>query len=117
MEVEYRDKLLRIGTSLDEALDRFLENEEMYLSFLHKFTKDENFEKLRESLESGDVKQAFHCAHTMKGVAANLGLDSLLVPLNPLVESLRANRLEGTTEQFVEVEKKYKEVCEVINSF
>ena len=53
----------------------------------------------------------------MKGVAANLGLDSLLVPLNPLVESLRANRLEGTTEQFVEVEKKYKEVCEVINSF
>lgn len=56
MEVEYRDKLLRIGTSLDEALDRFLENEEMYLSFLHKFTKDENFEKLRESLESGDVK-------------------------------------------------------------
>lgn len=116
MDTELKQKLLEQGTLIDAAIDRFLDNEEMYVSFLHKFTQDENFKGLKESIASGNVEMAFHHAHTIKGVAANLGLEGLAVSLNPLVEILRKGKMDGAEELFSSVEEKYHVLCEIIES-
>mgnify|MGYP000720090130 CR=1 FL=1 len=47
------------------------------LRFLRLFPLDDSFPRLSEALGRGDVQAAFRAAHTLKGVAANLGLERL----------------------------------------
>ena len=54
------------------------------------------------------VVEAFRAAHTLKGVCQNLGFSNLYAPAVTLTETLRAGQLEGTAEQFAEVEKQYR---------
>ena len=52
--------------------------------FLRLFPLDDSFPQLSEALGRGDVQTAFRAAHTLKGVAANLGLERLLTALEEL---------------------------------
>ena len=65
-------------------------------------------------LDEKNAEEAFKCAHTIKGLCGNLGFDNLLEADVPLVEKLRAGVLEGTSELFEELKKKYDRLCESI---
>ena len=70
--------------------------------------KQMSAEELEAALKEQNVKEAFRAAHTMKGVCQNLGFSNLYAPAVTLTETLRAGQLEGTAEQFAEVEKQYR---------
>lgn len=72
------------------------------------FPKDDSFHNLEAALKEQNVKEAFRAAHTLKGVCQNLGFSNLYAPAVTLTETLRAGQLEGTAEQFAEVEKQYR---------
>jgi len=61
----------------------------LYLRFLRRFPADPSFSDLRDALQNGDVPRAFLCAHTFKGLAAQLGLAALCGPADALCELLR----------------------------
>lgn len=82
-------KLNLQGSDIKGAVERFMGDEELYLECLNQFAKDENFVELRESLENNNYEQAFNNAHSLKGVAGNLGLTPLYAALSEIVESLR----------------------------
>jgi histidine phosphotransfer protein HptB len=83
--------------------------------FLGKFKDDKSFGELTAALEAGDVETAFRAAHTMKGVCANLGLDSLFKLSSDVTEILRP-KAEGAVEEakkkLPDLEKEYKRVLE-----
>lgn len=56
--------------------------------FLRLFPLDDSFPQLSEALGRGDAQTAFRAAHTLKGVAANLGL---------------SGSMSGTAEDHIEV--------------
>ena len=70
--------------------------------------KQMSAEELEAALKEQNVKEAFRAAHTLKGVCQNLGFSNLYAPAVTLTETLRAGQLEGTAEQFAEVEKQYR---------
>ena len=51
---------------------------------------DQNFELLPEALRAGEMGRAFECAHTLKGMLANMGLIPLYDIVVRIVEPLRA---------------------------
>lgn len=93
---------------VDKTLDRFLNNEKLFLKFLLKFQNDQTFESLQNTLASGDTHAAFTYAHTLKGMTGNLGFDNLYQPLTALTEMLRAGELTKAMECMPELARKYE---------
>ena len=87
------------------ALERFIEDEELYVTCLTMLTEDHNFEKLGIALKEKDAAAAFDYAHTLKGVFANLGLIPMLSSVTTIVEPLRAGMAEHLEESYQELLK------------
>lgn len=84
-----REILIQYGMDWDRTMERFGYDEALYLECLTMLLNDPNPERLRRALSSGDLPAAFDAAHTLKGVAANMGLIPLLNAVSALVEPLR----------------------------
>lgn len=99
--MEDRIKILQdLGCDLKGAMERFLDDEEFYLECYEKVIADPCFFELKEALEAHDVKRGFECAHTLKGVIANLGLTSLYDIIYEIVEVLRTGSEEDLLEKY-----------------
>ena len=63
-----------IGQNYEEVLERLAGSEALVLRFLKKFSTDKTFSELEKAMEARDIEMIFRQSHTLKGVAANLGL-------------------------------------------
>lgn len=77
------------GVDWNETMARFVNSEELYMECLEMLMQDESLPKLTAALKTGDLQTAFEAAHTLKGVAANMGLPALTGAASQLVEPLR----------------------------
>ena len=94
------------GGDNSTAMGRFFGNEGMYLRFLDMFFQDESFQQLENALDAGDIKDAFAAAHTLKGVAGNMGLTPFYEAVCVIVERLRTE----------EPRKDYPVLCKAIQA-
>ncbi len=85
----FREALEAYGADYDETLRRFVGNEGFYLKILGKLPQDKSLQRLGSALENGNFTDAFEAAHTLKGVAGNLGLTPLYQAVCVIVEPLR----------------------------
>ena len=60
--------------------------------FVLKYPADPSFAQLREAVAAADWESAFRAAHTLKGVAQNLGFDALYRASSALTEHLRGGQ-------------------------
>lgn len=77
-----------VGGDCAQVLDR-LPSEALVRRFLGKFPADPSYAECKAALTAGDLATAFRAAHTLKGTAANLGLDALTAAASALTEALR----------------------------
>ena len=103
------------GCDIDGALARFMGDERLYVHCLKLFANDENFVLLEQRL-SEHGSGAFEHAHTLKGVAANMGLTPLYAALCEVVESLRHDRFELLDEAHMRMLKALKRYRECLAS-
>ena len=94
-----REFYLNIGENFDDVLARF-GSEQMIAKFVSAYANDGTFDSLSRALENNDVKSAFIYAHTLKGVAANLGFSNLAKVASDITEILRKGSLDGVSELF-----------------
>lgn len=109
-----KEALESIGVDIEHTMERFLNNEALYMRFLKKVEDDPNFESLRSSLAEKDYENAVSYAHTLKGVTANLGLDVLFQDFTEMVTRLRQGDTAELDQLFAKIETEYKHACEVI---
>lgn len=83
----------------------FSGNIALYKKFLLKFADDSTFNSLCEAVQKKDSKAIEMAAHTLKGVAGNLGLDSLSNLSSDIVSSIRS----GNTNEIPGIMEKIKE--------
>ena len=95
---DYGDVRLRIPS---EALIR---------RFAVKFLSDTTFADLVEAVEAQDWEKAFRVAHTMKGVALNLGFGTLCRTASELTEVLRSREPLKDTALFDAVKTAYEAI-------
>ncbi len=114
MKQERIDALLKIDVDYEGAMRRFCSNDEMYEKFLLKFLSDPNYSKIRPAFEDGKLDDALIAAHTLKGVSANLGFNSIFRICAEIVDSIRADEPKKAMELLPELDREYEKVCLVI---
>ena len=67
----------RLGGNFEQMTKR-LPSVSIIKKFVARFPEDPTFTELCRAMESGEQKEAFRAAHTLKGVCTNLGFDRLL---------------------------------------
>lgn len=94
---------------------RFMNNEKLWEKFAVKFLEDQTFQGLQGAMESREKTRAFEEAHTLKGVAGNLGFQQLFGACSEIVEALRSDA-EWTLidEKWTGVQREYTRVTEDI---
>ena len=87
--MELMEALRPVVADEEQTLRRFMGNLALYRKFALKFSQDENMSLLEEAAAAGDWPAAERFAHTLKGVAANLGFAELAQAAADLVTALR----------------------------
>ena len=78
----------QIGGNYQETISR-LPSEPMVKKFVLKYPADPTYAQLQAAIAQKDWETAFRAAHTLKGVAQNLGMDHLYEVSSALCEALR----------------------------
>ncbi len=99
-----------------EPVKRRLASEEFIGLIVEKFAEDGTFSALAAALKKQDVSSAFRAAHTLKGVASNLGFSALAASASFLTEILRVGSFIGADEAFIKVKAAYDKVIGAINA-
>lgn len=84
------------GIDVDGAMERFMDNEEMFRHFLRQLPEEEAYYLMLEALKEKNAEAAFDWAHRLKGIIANLALSRLYGELCSIVEILRDGKLPAT---------------------
>lgn len=104
------EELQNWGCNVPEALNRFLQDENLYVKCLKSFCTDESFDGLKKAIDGKEYRAAFEEAHTLKGVSANLSLTPMYEAICRVVEDLRngpTDMLEQDYAAFEETHEKY----------
>ena len=104
------------GDDCSAVVERFV-SEETLSRFIVRFLSDDSFASLEKAMERGDVEAAFRAAHTLKGVAQNLGFSALGRSAATLTEILRLKTFDGSSEPFMRVSADYDNVVRAIRTY
>lgn len=84
------DALNGFGADTAEGLSRCYNNETLYLRLVKMVPAEQNFDKLKQALDTNDLDAAFEAAHALKGVLGNLSLTPMFEKCSEITELLRA---------------------------
>lgn len=108
------EKLANWGCDTKGALERLIDDEELYESCLRMLVEDSAFEKLKEALVTGNMEKAFDSAHTLKGVIANMGITPMYHIVVQIVEPLRSKKMEGLMPLYEELMRQNEYLKELL---
>lgn len=87
-------ELLDFGIDYNDAMERFLNNEGLYLSMLKKLPEQFKRYSVLEHIRSGDIKAAVSGAHTLKGVVGCFSIKPLYEAYSKATALLREGKAE-----------------------
>ncbi len=76
-------------------------DEEFMAKILKMFLDDSSFRNLEEAYQARNAQDAFHAAHTLKGVAGNVGLSDLAKKASDVTEALRGSDEIGNADAYM----------------
>ncbi len=101
----------------DDVVKRLI-SEELVSRFVVKFVADDSFSVLNEGMRERDAEKAFRGAHTLKGVAQNLGFTALGKSAAELTEVLRGGAFTTNADElFEKVKADYENVISAIKEY
>lgn len=98
----FKELFEEYGAEYEPTMARFMNGESSYLRFLDMLFRDDSLDNLGKALEANDLTAAFAAAHTLKGVAANMGLTPLYNAVSAIVEHLRVGEERDDYLRFYE---------------
>ncbi|MDO4523414.1 MAG: Hpt domain-containing protein [Eubacteriales bacterium] len=103
----------QLGGDYHETKERLM-SDELILRMLKKFSADQEYSKLEQAMKAKDLETAFRAAHTLKGIALNLGLGNLAKSAVDLTESLRYGKTDFTEELFEQCKEEYRKTISIL---
>lgn len=97
------------------TLERFANMEPMLVKFLKKFAEDPSFQELSQAVADKDYLIIERSAHTLKGVAGNLGFQSLFHINQEIVDAVRAGNYSSIDECFARDKQEYENIIKCLS--
>lgn len=108
------EKLEDMGAEVDDALERFMDDEVFYMECLKGFPQNQNIVELRRAVDAGDCDRAMREVHTLKGVALNLSFLPLADVCMDMLLDFRSGSNDEALARIDEVEHCFNEWARVI---
>lgn len=105
------------GINVVSGTTRFGGNNALYLKYLKKFPQEDSFNKLEQALEAQDVDAAYLAAHTIKGVAGNLSVDSVYEASLPINDALKSGDIVKANQLYPNFRQLYERACKGIKQY
>ena len=116
MDSELSKKLEDNGIDVVKTMERFMNNDDLFLKFLRRFLDDRNYLDMIASIIEKDYEKAFNYAHTLKGLSANLGMNCRQNPVSTIVSKLRMEQYDDIAKDMEDLNDNYENICEIIRS-
>lgn len=101
----------------EDVLSRLMK-EERIIKFALKFPNDTSYNDLISAVADGKYDEAFRAAHTLKGVAQNLGFTYLSKPSSEITELLRNGKPEGDISEIMkQLSEAYNRTIDAIKAY
>lgn len=105
-----------VGGDYQDVVKRLI-SEEFAAQLALGFLDDDGFSSLEKAMKNRNAEDAFRAAHTLKGVALNLGFKNLGESASELTEILRKRTFDGADEPFEKVRADYAIVISALRSY
>lgn len=113
---EQKAVLETAGFNVEEAMKRFMNNEQLWIKFLKKFKADSSYADLVKAMEEKDATRAFEASHTLKGITGNLALSRFHDLISEQTEYLRGteNNFEAAAAMMPQIAEVYENTIKTI---
>lgn len=108
------DLFKEVGTDIAVVMSRFGGNESLLSRFIKKFPDDPSFAELKEAIKNYDYEVIERSAHTLKGVAANLGFSRLSGKSANIVYAVRQQEYDSIEKLFGTLQNEYETIISYI---
>lgn len=115
MKIPLLVELQRQGNEIEAFLNRIGGNEVIAHTILKKFLDDMTMEALKKNVEEKNMEQVRNYAHTLKGVAMNLGFTNLCEASKRL-QSAVENDQQDMEYEYESVWKEYNQIIQTMLS-
>lgn len=115
MDALQEKKLQDAGVDINGGVRRFAGKYELYEQFLFRFPSDPTFSALVQSMNQKDWAQALSAAHTLKGVAGNLGMNRLFHACDETVKHFRADDPIGAERSYIDLKTAYQDILNLLS--
>ena len=105
-----------VGGDYKDVVKRLI-SEEFAVQLALGFLDDDGFSSLEKAMKNRNAEDAFRAAHTLKGVALNLGFKNLGESASELTEVLRKRTFDGADEPFEKVRADYAVVISALRAY
>lgn len=110
--------LEKLDVDVNKTLSRFMDNEELYLTFLYRFPNENKFNELKEKIKNEEYDDCILViAHTLKGQTANLGMNGIYRLVCEIMKSIKKSQFNEIKEKFLALEENYNQICDVIMKY
>ena len=92
------EKLAGYGIDIADAMERMLDNAELYKKLAMHYFDDTNYEALVADMKVGDYETAYTHAHTLKGASGNLSFKELHELATQICDALSSSDAETAHE-------------------
>ncbi|NLP26849.1 MAG: hypothetical protein GX365_05835 [Clostridiales bacterium] len=107
--------LEKLEVDVTKTLSRFMDNEELYLTFLYRFPDENQFRELKHKIKNEEYDDGILAvAHTLKGLTANLGMNGIYQLTCKIMKDIRNYQFDSVKGTFLELEENYKQICSLI---
>ncbi|MBF0287658.1 MAG: response regulator [SAR324 cluster bacterium] len=107
------------GLQIATGLTRVGGNQKTYLDILKMFQKNQRqaIQEVQEALQSQEIEQAIRLAHTLKGVAGNIGAMELHEAAKELESDIKENGINISETVFSKTQTELEQVISSIEEF
>lgn len=105
----------QLESNWEEVVGRFAGNEKLLLKFTKKFQTDLSYSNLCDAVEKEDHDQILLHAHTLKGVALNLGFDCLGKEAAKVVKDVREEKYGDIPADFLRTKEEHEKVIQLLS--
>ena len=112
--MDIKDLYTELMEDTERVRARFGGNASLLERFVKKFVDDTTYDNLMKSVKDKDYPEVERGAHTLKGVAANLGFDRLSDKAAAVVRAVREGKTDTIPDLSEAMSEEYKKVVDCI---
>ena len=101
---------------VDGTIERFAGNTDLYEKYIRLFLEEKSYFQLEDAVKNLDYTEAENNVHALKGLAGNLGINSVYNASCLMLKELRTGDKNRAIELFDFVKEEFLQAREVIKT-